>query len=57
MDDIGEQYDLVMLCFWVRKVQRQNTHEMRGSTTQIVRAWYYSTITPSPGDLLRRITE
>lgn len=36
MEDIEEQYDLVMLCFWVNRVQRQNTHKMRGPTTQIV---------------------
>lgn len=39
MEDTEEQYDLVMLCFRVRRVQRWSTHKMTGPTTRIVLIW------------------
>lgn len=38
-EDTEEQYDLVMLCFRVRRVQRRSTHEMARPTTRIVLIW------------------
>ena len=39
MEDTEEQYDLVMLFFQVRRVQRRSAREMARPTTRIVLIW------------------